>query len=126
MRKILVLLCLLGGLMLAQAQTDNGWRKWEQTNCYTKVTFRLKYAGKHGAQHHWQVQFKNDYPSIISFNYHITDKLQQYNITTHRKTLYADKVSDVIDVYTKEEDIFLLVDKLSLSPYPENFLDCDH
>ncbi len=126
MKKIFLLLFLLGGLALAQAQTDNGWRKWEQTNCYTKVTFRLKYVGQNGTQHHWQVQFKNEYPSIISFNYHVTDKLQQYNITTHRKTLYANKTSAPVDVYTEEEDIFLLVDKLSLSPYPENFLDCDH
>ena len=126
MKKIFLLLFLLGALALAQAQTDNGWRKWEQTNCYTKVTFRLKYVNQNGTQHHWQVQFKNEYPSIISFNYHVTDKLQQYNITTHRKTLYAGKTSDPIDVYTEEEDIFLLVDKLSLSPYPENFLDCDH
>ena len=126
MKKILLILCLLAGISFAQAQTDNGWEKWKQTNCYSKVTFRMKYVGKNGERHHWQVQFKNNYPEIISFNYNVTDKLQRYNITTHRKTLYANKISEIIDVYTGEDDIFLLVDKLSLSPYPKDFLECDH
>ncbi|WP_297332873.1 hypothetical protein [Flavobacterium sp.] len=116
-----LLLCFAAG----RAQTESGWDNWQQTSCYSKISFRMKYVGKHGSQHHWQIQLRNDYEDLVSFNYNITDKIQEYSITTHRKTLYGNKVSDVIDVYTKEEDIYLLVDKLSLSPYPENFMDCD-
>jgi hypothetical protein len=47
-------------------------------------------------------------------------------ITTHRKTMEAGKVSEEMDIYTKESDIYLLVDKLSLSPYPNDFIQCDN
>lgn len=127
MKKLVLLFILLAGFTSVHAQrTNDGWEDWQKTNCYAKVAFRLKYAGKNGTQHHWQVQFRNDYPEIISFNYHVTDKLQEHDITTHRKTLFAGKTSDITDVYTTEEDIYLLVDKLSFSPYPENFSDCDN
>lgn len=78
-----------------------------------------------GEQHHWKVQFRSDYNELISFNYSLTDKLQQHSTTTHRKTLQAKEVSGEIDIYAKEADIYLLVDKVSRSPYPENFLACD-
>lgn len=109
----------------AIAQTNNGWDDWQKTACYGKISFRIKEEGKHGDQYRFKIQFKNDYPEIISFNYHITDKLKEYEVTTHRKTLAPFKESDVIDVYTRIEDIFILVDKLSLSPYPEKYEDCD-
>lgn len=125
MKKIFALTAALLLCLAANAQTEGGWDNWEKTSCYSKISFRMKYVGKHGSQHHWQVQLRNDYAGLVSFNYNITDKIQEHTITTHRKTLYGSKVSDVIDVYTKEEDIYLIVDKLSLSPYPEDFVDCD-
>ncbi len=112
-------------MQAASAQTDNGWRPWQKTSCYSKIAFRLKYDGMNGSQHHWKIQFKNEYDNLISFNYNITDKLQQYTITTHRKALEAKKESGEIDIYTKEEDIFLLVDKVSMGPYPEDFIECE-
>lgn len=124
MKNLILLLALLT-FGIAGAQTDNGWDEWQKTSCYSKISFRLKSEPKNGEQYHWKVQFRNDYPGLISFNYHVTDKLEQYNITTHRKTLQGGQVSDEMDLYAKEEDIFLLVDKVSLSPYPENFIDCD-
>ena len=124
MKKYILLFFLMCGLSMA-AQTDNGWEKWQKTSCYSKIQFRLKYVEKNGEQHHWQIQLKSSYNELISFNYTVTDKLQQYNITTHRKTLNAGKTSDAIDLYTKEDDIFLLVDKVSLSPFPEDFIECD-
>jgi len=81
--------------------------------------------GKNGEQNVWKIQFRSDYPNLISFNYHVTDKLGQYNLTTHRKTLNGKQLSDEIDVYTREEDLYLLVDKVSMTPYPEDFVDCD-
>ena len=86
----------------------------------------MKEEPKKGSQFHWKIQFKSDYTELVSFNYHVTDKLQEYNITTHRKTLKAKQESEEIDIYTKEDDIFLIVDKLSLSPYPEAYEDCDN
>ncbi len=125
MKKILIIAIVMLGLQAATAQTDNGWEAWQKTSCYSKVAFRLKYDGKNGEQHHWKVQFRNDYTNLISFNYNITDKLNQYTITTHRKVLDAKKESGEIDIFTKEEDIFLLVDKVSMGPYPEDFIDCE-
>ena len=124
MKKILILFVLLAGLTLS-AQTNDGWEEWQKTSCYSKISFRLKYDRKNGNQHIWKVQFRNDFPEVISFNYHVTDKLQQYNLTTHRKALNPRQISDELEVYTTEEDIYLLVDKVSMSPYPEEFIDCD-
>lgn len=124
MKKILTLLFILATMAMS-AQNQGDWEPWQKTSCYSRISFRLKYEGMNGEQHKWKVQFKNDYPELISFNYNITDKLQEYTITTHRKTLDAKKTSPEIELFTKEEDIFLLVDKVSLSPYPEDFVDCD-
>jgi len=124
--KRIVLLIALFSCLAVSAQDKGVWDNWQRTSCYSKIAFRLMYVGKNGTQYQWKVQFKNDYPQLISFNYNVTDKLQQYNITTHRKSLEAKQVSPEIEFFTKEEDIFILVDKVSLSPYPENFVDCDH
>lgn len=124
MKKLLTILVLLTGFVLS-AQTNDGWEDWQKTSCYSKISFRLKYDRKNGQQHIWKVQFRNDFPEVISFNYHVTDKLQQYNLTTHRKALNPGQISDELEVYTTEEDIYLLVDKVSISPYPEEFIECD-
>ncbi len=125
MKRIILLIVFAFASHLATAQTDNGWQPWQKTSCYSKISFRLKYDGKNGEQHHWKIQFKSDYQNLISFNYNVTDKLQQYTITTHRKALNAKQQSDEMDIYTKEEDIFLLVDKVSMTPYPEDFIECE-
>lgn len=124
MKKILLVFFLLAGMALS-AQTKDSWDEWQKTSCYSKISFRLKYVKKNGSQHIWKVQFRNDYPEVISFNYHVTDKLGEYNLTTHRKSLNANQVSPEVEVYTEEEDIYLLVDKVSFSPYPEEFIECD-
>lgn len=122
MRNILVLAIMLCSLTVFSQNTD--WDEWQKTSCYSKISFRLKEEPKHGEQHHWKVQFKSDYDDVVSFNYHVTDKLQQYNITTKRKVLNAGQVSEEIDVYAKEADVFILADKLSMGPYPEDFIPC--
>jgi len=124
MKNIVLLLMLFTGLQLF-AQTDNGWDDWQKTSCYSKISYRLKDMGKRGEQHVWNVQFKSDYAGIISFNYNITDKLHQYNVTTHRKVLNAKELSNEVEVFTQDENIYLVVDKVSLSPYPESFIECD-
>lgn len=124
MKNLLLLLLVMASVQAATAQTAE-WDEWQKTSCYSKIWFRLKEMPKNGEQHHWQIQFRTDYTENISFNYHVTDKLQQYNITTHRKSLGARQTSDVVEVYTKEADIFLLVDKVSMTPYPEDFVPCD-
>lgn len=126
MKRLLTIFIFLVAFTAANAQDEQGWENWQQTSCYNKISYRMKYAGKNGSQHHWKIQFKNDYSGVVSFNYNITDKLQEYNITTHRKVLYGGKISEVIDVYQKEEDIYLIVDKLSLSPYPDDIEECDN
>lgn len=124
MKKLLVLFILFVALT-ATAQNKSDWDEWQKTSCYSKIFYRIKSEKKQGEQFHWKIQFRSEYPQLISFNYNVTDKLQQYNITTHRKILEAKKESEEIDVYTKEDDIFLLVDKVSLTPYPENFQECN-
>jgi len=125
MKNILLLFVFLTGVQFAAAQTDNGWEDWQKTSCYSKISFRLKDAGTRGEQHIWKIQFKSDYSELISFNYNVTDELQQYNITTHRKTLNANELSKEIEIFTKEDNIYILVDKVSLSPYPQDFIDCN-
>ena len=122
---LFIVFIFISGVTTAQSPTDNGWEKWQKTSCYSKISFRLKYEGQNGEQHHWKIQFKTDYNQTISFNYHITDKVQQYTTTTHRKSLNPGKPSNEIDIFTKLEDIYILVDKVSLSPYPQNFIDCE-
>ncbi|KGO85038.1 hypothetical protein Q765_18685 [Flavobacterium rivuli WB 3.3-2 = DSM 21788] len=107
------------------AQVQDGWDEWQKTSCYSNISFRLKHEGKRGEQHVWQVQFKNDYNSLISFNYHISETSGQYDTTTHRKTLNKAALSEPLEVFTAGEDIFLLVDKVSLSPYPKDYINCD-
>ena len=124
MKKIILFFLLLSGITLS-AQTDSEWQPWQKTSCYSNIEFRVKYVEKNGSRNHWAVEFKNNYNELISFNYHVTDKLQQYNLTTHRKMLKALEVSTATDVYTDFDDLFLIVDKVSLSPYPEDFLECD-
>jgi len=125
MKKIIILILSLCATTIALAQTDTKWEDWQKTSCYSRISFRLKAMGKNGEQNVWKIQFRSDYPNLISFNYHVTDKLGQYNLTTHRKTLNGKQLSDEIDVYTREEDLYLLVDKVSMTPYPEDFVDCD-
>ena len=125
MKHILYVLFAVFTVQAAASQTDNGWEDWQKTSCYNKISFRLKFVGKNGEQNMWKIQFRNDYPNLISFNYNVTDKLQQYNLTTHRKTLNAKKQSEEIDIYTTFDDIYLLVDKVSMTPYPEDFVECN-
>ena len=125
MKKLLLLVFLFTGITLS-AQDNKDWDEWQRTSCYSKVSYRMKSEEKRGEQHHWKIQFRNDYAHVISFNYHVADKLEEYNITTHRKTMEAGKISEEMDIYTKESDIYLLVDKLSLSPYPNDFVECDN
>lgn len=126
MKRLLLFLFLFTGMTLLAQNNDGGWDDWQKTSCYSGISYRMKTEQKYGEQHHWKIQFRSDYKQVISFNYHVTDKLSEYNITTHRKTMNPGKISEEIDVYTREADIYLLVDKLSLSPYPENFEECDN
>ena len=125
MKKILLMLLFALGCGTAFAQTQNGWENWQKTSCYSKISFRLKDDGMRGEQHVWQVQFKNDYSSLISFNYRVSETSEQFDTTTHRKTITAGQISEPFEVFTAGEDIFLLVDKVSLSPYPKDFIGCD-
>jgi hypothetical protein len=123
MKNIIALLLFLFGIS-ALAQSP-GWDEWQKTSCYSKISYRLLELGKHGEQYTWKIQFRNDYDNIISFNYHVADKIGKYTTTTHRKALQQGQVSEEIDLYTKTQDIYILADKVSMTPYPENFVECD-
>lgn len=110
---------------IATTAQEPQWDDWQKTSCYGNISYRLLELGKHGEQYHWKVQFKNDYSNIISFNYHVTNKIGKYTTTTHRKTLNSGQISEEIDLYTATQDIYLLADKVSMTPYPENFVECD-
>ncbi|MHA3788633.1 hypothetical protein ACX0HA_10515 [Flavobacterium hauense] len=125
MKKLLLFL-LLSTCFTLCAQDNSSWDEWQRTSCYSKISYRMKDEQKIGDQYHWKIQFRSDYNEVVSFNYHVTDKLEEYAVTTHRKTMNPGKMSEEIDVYTTGSNIYLLVDKLSLSPYPENFADCDN
>jgi hypothetical protein len=124
MKKLLLFLGLTFSLAAA-AQNGSTWEDWQQTSCYGNIQFRTRFIEQRGEQFVWKVQFKNNYTDLISFNYHIADKLEEYNATTHRKALPAKQLSEEIEVFTTEEDLYLIVDKVSLSPYPKDYLPCD-
>lgn len=123
MKKILALLLLFTAFGVAAQQPQ--WDEWQKTSCYSNISYRLLELGKHGEQYRWLIQFRNDYPNIISFNYHVADKVGKYTTTTHRKALNAGQVSEEIEVYTTTQDVYLLADKVSMTPYPENFVECE-
>jgi len=114
---------LFSGICFAQSNTE--WGEWQKTSCYSKILFRLKYDGKNGEQHIWKAQFKSEYPTVISFNYHISDESGEFDATTHRKTLNPGVISNDTEAYTATEDIYLTVDKVSMSPYPAEYISCE-
>lgn len=123
MKRIIAIVLLFTGISVSAQQPQ--WDDWQKTSCYSNISYRLLELGKHGEQYLWKVQFRNDYGNIISFNYHVTDKMGKYTPTTHRKALNAGQVSEEIELYTATQDIYLLADKVSMTPYPENFVECD-
>ncbi|KOS07943.1 hypothetical protein AM493_19190 [Flavobacterium akiainvivens] len=124
MKKLVLVFAILFALP-AVAQTDNGWEEWQKTSCYSHIQFRLKFVEQRGEQYVWKVQFKNTYSNLISFSYHVTDEPGDYSLTTHRKVLEKGATSGEVEVFTAKEDIFLVVDKVSFSAYPTNYVDCD-
>jgi hypothetical protein len=123
MKKMFLLLLLFSGMCFAQS--NNEWGEWQKTSCYSKILFRLKYDGKNGEQHKWKAQFKSDYTTVISFNYNINDENGQYTATTHRKVLNPGVTTNDTEAYTATENIYLIVDKVSLSPYPQGYIECE-
>lgn len=123
MKKLMSLLLLL--VSVAVFAQQNNQEEWQNTSCYSKIQFKLKYAGKNGDRHLWKVQFRSSYETVVSFNYHVSDESAQYEATTHRKVLNPGIVSPEIETYTDSDNIFITVDKVSLSPYPNNFIDCE-
>lgn len=124
MKQLLVILLFLASFT-GFAQQKEEWQDWEKTSCYSKIFFRLKYEGRNGSRHIWKVQFRNEYESTVSFNYHSTVEKNENQPTTHRKTLLAKAKSTELEVYTNTDNIYLIVDKLSMSAYPVNFVDCE-
>lgn len=118
---VVLLLSSLAGF----SQTDGAQQEWEKTSCYSKISFQLVHQGINGSRHIWTIRFKNDYDSIISFNYHIDNENTDNQPTTHRKTLYPKSVSTAQEIYTDTENVYIIVDKVSLSPYPQNFINCE-
>lgn len=124
MKKLFTLFALM--LFLSGfAQDKDGWQDWEKTSCYSKIMFRLKYQGKNGTRHIWKVQFRSEYDSTISFNYRVGDDNPDNQPTTHRKVLYGKAISAESDIYADTDNVFLIVDKVSLSAYPQNFITCE-
>lgn len=117
---ILLLSCATGF-----SQTDGTQQEWKKTSCYSKISFQLVHQGTNGTRHIWKIRFKNDYENIISFNYHIDNENTDNQPTTHRKILYPKSVSAEQEIYTDTENVFIIVDKVSLSPYPQNFINCE-
>jgi hypothetical protein len=123
MKKLMSLLLLL--VSVAVFAQQNNQEEWQNTSCYSKIQFKLNYVGKNGDRHIWKVQFRSSYETVVSFNYHVSDESGQYEATTHRKVLNPGIVSAEIETYTDSDNIFITVDKVSLSPYPNNFIDCE-
>jgi len=101
------------------------WQPWTHSNCYKNIFFRLKPAGRDGETYRWKVQFRNAYPNMISFNYFFTD--DQYATDRHfqRKRLEANETSRPMDIYFQKDEVYVFIEKMSFSPYPDDIEPCD-
>ena len=123
MKKITILL-LIFTASISFSQTQK-WTQWKQTDCYKNIEYRFVFLDKNGEMNHFKLQFKNNYNSVISFNYATKPEIEVYNNTSFRINLSSLETSKEFDYFMKQESFYLLVNQLSLSPFPEKIEDCD-
>lgn len=125
--KIFYLLSILtlSGLSKTFAQAPEKWMDWTPTNCYEKIEYRVRYMKTNGSRHEWQLQFRNNFNRLIVFNYGIEEDATALALTTHRKTLKPQEVSEPVQVYTQKENFFLFTDKLSFNIDGRDNIPCD-
>lgn len=127
MNKILIttFLVLIGFFSNSYSQAPEKWMQWQPTNCYEKIEYRARYVKTNGTQHEWQIQFRNNYNKLIVFNYGIEEDARALAITTHRKTLRTNEISEPVSVYTQKENFMLFTDRLSFSVDGRDWIPCD-
>jgi predicted negative regulator of RcsB-dependent stress response len=119
---IVISVFLLG--FIAYSNYNNRPKKWTPTNCYSKILYKVEPDGKKGKQMRWKLQFKNNYSQMVTFNYGVTEDENNY-LTTHRKTMKAKDESEPIEIFTKSDQFYILVDKLSLNVSGKPVEACD-
>jgi len=72
----------------------------------------------------WKLQFKSNYSQMVTFNYGVTEDENNY-LTTHRKTMKTKDESEPIEIFTKSDQFYILVDKLSLNVSGKPVEACD-
>jgi len=100
--------------LISSPVNENLQQEWISTNCYNNILFKLKKVNNIGKRQLWELQFKNNYNQLVTFNYGFTENETDF-LTNKRKTLAPHSVSQPIELYTNTEDFYVLVDQLSFS-----------
>jgi len=101
-------------LIFSPSIKEDSSQEWTSTNCYDNILFKLKKVNNVGKRQLWELQFKNNYNRLVTFNYALTENETDF-LTNKRKTLEAQSISKPIELYTNTEDFYVLVDQLSFS-----------
>ncbi|TXK74938.1 hypothetical protein [Mesonia sp. K4-1] len=104
----------LSSLTFSPSIMEDSSQEWTSTNCYDNILFKLKKVNNVGKRQLWELQFKNNYNQLVTFNYALTENETDF-LTNKRKTLEAQSISKPIELYTNTEDFYVLVDQLSFS-----------
>ncbi|PZP42356.1 MAG: hypothetical protein DI598_17010 [Pseudopedobacter saltans] len=107
------------------AQSNNEWDRWQQSDCYKNIYFRTRLVNENGDMKHWQLQFKNLYSQLVSFNYLVSDDSTGNERINKRKKMESMEVSDPIDYYFHKSDMFMSISQLCFSPYLTKIENCD-
>ena len=121
---ILVVLSTLFSYYL-YAQSSQDWGYWQSSDCYKNIYYRTRLFSDNGEMKHWQLQFKNQYTKLVSFSYLVTDDSSNTERIVKRTKMEAFEISKPIDYYFHKPDMFMIINQLSFSPYPQNIENCD-
>ncbi|HLU81291.1 MAG TPA: hypothetical protein VK010_04390 [Flavobacteriaceae bacterium] len=124
MKKYLNILTILFFIIAFPVSAQEKWQEWQPTSCYENIEFRLRFVRQHGDKTVSEVQFKNNYNQLVTFNYGFTEDEEDF-LTEYRKTLHPKEAGKPEFIYTKGDNFYILVDKLSFSVSGENPLPCE-
>ena len=107
------------------AQSWSDWSKWETTDCFQGVDFRVKSKKMSNGKYEMYVEFKNRYYKDIHFNFAI--KGGDYHNKNNRISVGASSTKKTYTGASYTSDYFYIyVDKLRFgSDGSQDYSDCD-
>lgn len=124
MKKHFNTLAILFFIVVVPTTAQEKWQEWQPTSCYENIEFRLRFVRNHGDKTVSEVQFKNNYDRLVTFNYGFTEDEEDF-LTEYRKTLHPKEAGKPELIHTQGDNFYILVDKLSFSVTGEKPLPCE-